>query len=378
MAGSEFGNPPATDEIEVSLFGPGYGESVLLHLGHQDWVIADSCLNKDKAPAALSYLRSLGLNPSEVVKLVVATHWHDDHVGGMGTLFRECKNAEFVCSDALRNDEFLTLVTSLKARPMMTSSGVKEFDEVLQVLKERSIARSKFASPTWALANRRIWARPSGKSTVPAEIYSLSPSDLSITLAKHAIASLIPQAGQAKRRVSPRPPNHVAVVLWVRVSNSTILLGSDLEDTKEPSTGWIAVLDSTSRPSDRASVFKVAHHGSITAYQPRVWSEMLISQAVATLTPFIRGRTILPTKADSKRICEHTAKSFSTADTRAREIRGRSNIVIKTIRETVRSIKEVPASSGVVRLRKMVSDPAEADWAAKLFGTALPLKNLCA
>lgn len=378
MAGSEFGYPPAADEIEVSLFGPGYGESVLLHLGHQEWVIVDSCLNKAKTPAPLAYLRSLGLNPSEVVKFVVASHWHDDHVGGMGELFRECKSAIFVCSVALRNDEFLTLVTSLKSRPMMTSSGVKEFDEVLQVLEERRIAKSRIASPTWAGANTRIWARPLGKAIVPAEIYSLSPANASITLAMRAIASLMPQAGQAKRRVSFRPPNHVAAALLVKVGNSFILLGSDLEDTKEPSTGWIAILDSPGRPSDKASVFKVAHHGSVTAYQPRVWSEMLVPQTFATLTPFIRGRTVLPTKADAKRTCGHTANSFSTADTKTRETKGRSNVVIKTIRETVRSIKEVPTSSGVVRLRKMASDPAEAAWTATLFGTAVPLKNLCA
>jgi metallo-beta-lactamase superfamily protein len=377
LAGSEVGHPPSVDEVEVSFFGPGYGESVLLHLGQQDWVVVDSCLNKAKVPAALAYLRLLGLDPSEVVKLVIATHWHDDHVGGLGAAFRECKNAMFVCSDALRNDEFLTLVTSMKSRSMMISPGVKEFNEVMEVLKERTTGRSRSVSPTWAVANRRVWTHPPGQSTLPAEIHSLSPSDTSITLAKQAIGALIPQAGQSKRRVSSRPPNHVAVVLWVKVGNSSILLGSDLENTREPSCGWTAILDSASRPQDKASIFKIAHHGSSTAYQPRVWSEMLIPQPYATLTPFLRGNISLPGKADAKRICEHTSNSFSTADTKTREIKGRSNIVIKTIRETVRSIKEVPASSGMVRVRKVASAPAEATWTVQLFGTALPLNRLC-
>ncbi len=39
-------NAPEPDEIEVSLIGPGYGESVLVHLGDGEWVVADSCVEK--------------------------------------------------------------------------------------------------------------------------------------------------------------------------------------------------------------------------------------------------------------------------------------------------------------------------------------------
>lgn len=375
MAGNEVGSPPGPEEIEVSLFGPGYGEGALIHLGHQEWIIVDSCLNRAKISAPLAYLRSLGLNPSEVVKFVVASHWHDDHVGGIGRLFRECNNASFVCSAALRNDEFLTLVAAFKSRPMMVSSGVKEFGEVLEVLEERSAAQSNTLSPIWAGANTRIWARSGG---IPSEIYSLSPSNASLTLALREIASLLPQTGQPKRRVSSRPPNHTAIVLLIRVGSNLILLGSDLEDTKEPSTGWIAILDSLGRPSDKASVFKIPHHGSLNAYNPRVWSEMLVHQPVAMLTPFILGKTILPTKADAKRTCEHTENAFSTADTKTRETRGRASVVTKTIRETVRSIREVPISTGMIRLRKAASISNETAWNVSLFGTAVPLKNLCA
>lgn len=379
MAGNEFGNSPAENEIEVSLFGPGYGESILLHLGLGDWLIVDSCLDKAKAPVPLDYLRSIGLDPSDVVKLVVATHWHDDHVGGLGTVFRRCNAARFVCSDALKGEEFLTLVRAMKHRSMMTSPGVKELNEILEVLEERCDTKSGVATPTWAIAERILWTRPAGaKSQFPAQVISLSPSDASVTLAQREIAALLPKTGESKRRVTPRPPNHNAVVLWIKVGNVSVLLGSDLENTNEPKTGWMAILDSTFRPQDRASVFKVAHHGSSTAYQPRIWGEMLITEPVATLTPFIRGRITLPTKADATRICTHTAHSYSTANTKPREIKGRSNIVTKTIRETVRSIREVPASSGVIRLRKAALEPADASWRVELFGTALPLHNLYA
>lgn len=32
---------PEVGEIEVSVFGPGYGESILLHAGDNDWFLID-------------------------------------------------------------------------------------------------------------------------------------------------------------------------------------------------------------------------------------------------------------------------------------------------------------------------------------------------
>ena len=37
---------PSAREIEVSLFGPGYGECVLVHLGEGQWMIVDSCVEQ--------------------------------------------------------------------------------------------------------------------------------------------------------------------------------------------------------------------------------------------------------------------------------------------------------------------------------------------
>ena len=48
--------PPCHDELEVSIFGPGIGESVVVHLGYGDWIVVDSCLNpRTRLPAALEY-----------------------------------------------------------------------------------------------------------------------------------------------------------------------------------------------------------------------------------------------------------------------------------------------------------------------------------
>ena len=71
------------DQIEVTVIGPGFGESIVIHVGSNQWVVVDSCLDsRTGAPAALTYLNTLGVDPSVGVKLIVASHWHDDHIGG--------------------------------------------------------------------------------------------------------------------------------------------------------------------------------------------------------------------------------------------------------------------------------------------------------
>ena len=79
----EVGVAPSKDEVEVTLLGPGYGESIVVHFGQGEWIIVDSCINDAREPQALEYLRAIGVEPDEAVSLIVATHWHDDHIRGM-------------------------------------------------------------------------------------------------------------------------------------------------------------------------------------------------------------------------------------------------------------------------------------------------------
>ena len=85
----EGGAPPRDGEFELTLLGPGYGESVVMHVGAGVWVLVDSCGRAD-APAALEYLAKVGVDPAEAVKLIVASHWHDDHMRGMAHLAHTC------------------------------------------------------------------------------------------------------------------------------------------------------------------------------------------------------------------------------------------------------------------------------------------------
>lgn len=365
--------PPQADEIEVSVFGPGYGESVLVHLGLNEWLVVDSCLEPNlKTPAPLNYLRKIGVEVSRAVKLIVASHWHDDHVAGLSGIFRRCRSADFVCSEALTSEEFLTLTRALGSRSMMESSGVDELSKILEILRKRLEGRTASKGPEWAVANRLLLRRD---DSIPYEVYSLSPSSGSITLALTQIGSLLPRERDRKKRLVALTPNHVAVVLWIKIGTVLVLLGSDLEETHDGRTGWSVIVDSTTRPSGKASIFKVPHHGSANADQPRVWSEMLVQNPFAILAPFNQGNVSLPTKRDAERICSRTERGYSTAMLRKRTIR-RPSAVERTIKEVVRSIRLTSGSSGQVRLRTRAVGASEEEWKVELFGDALPLNQL--
>ena len=382
MVGSDVQAPPERSEIEVSLFGPGYGENLVLHLGDNTWIIVDSCIDPTTGePASLAYLHHMQIDPATAVQQVIATHWHDDHIRGLGRIVQACASAEFVCSAALRQDEFLTLVTAYGRHAMMASPGVQEFYDVIQALQERRqrVSSPQLRPPVFATAGRCLWRSEVHISGLryPCTIHALSPSDTSILLAHRHIANLLPREGVTKPRVPALTPNHAAVVLWVNIGEVFVLLGSDLEETGNPETGWSVILGSTTHPQGKAAVFKVPHHGSRTADHPQVWQDMLTPGPLAVLTPFSRGNVSLPTRQDADRICVRAEQAYTTAMPRQRRRRDRPNAVEKLIQDTVRFIREVHPSIGQIRLRTNLAK-TPLSWRVELFGDARLLKQIYA
>ena len=69
--------PPQADELELSLFGSGCGECVVVHLGANEWMIVDSCIHENGEPVSIAYLKEMGIDVGRQVPIVVASHWHD-------------------------------------------------------------------------------------------------------------------------------------------------------------------------------------------------------------------------------------------------------------------------------------------------------------
>ena len=344
--------PPKPDEIEVSLFGTGYGECAIVHIGSDNWVIVDSCYDAESQPVALAYLRAIGSNPEKVVRLIVATHWHDDHIRGISEMVEVCRSATFCCAGALSRTEFLAAVGALESNPATPNgSGMRELYKTFSLLDQRR------TRPVYGFANRRIFQRNG------CEIWSLSPFDKEFTDFLLQIGSLVPKNYEATRRIPSLTPNSVAVVLLIRVNHTVLLLGSDLERT-----GWLDILDLSERPDWKASVFKVPHHGSENAHEDRVWADMLLGEPVALLAPWQRGGRELPTEGDVNRILSLTPTAYSTTLQYSRRARIRNNPVERTIRESGARIRRISQSPGVIRLRKRSS--GNVAWNIETFGSA--------
>jgi hypothetical protein len=358
MTNDDYLVPPAADELEISLFGPGYGESIVIHIGCSQWILIDSCKNpQTKKPAALSYLTDLKVDMALSVRLVVATHWHDDHIRGISAILRDCPSAKIAISAALDQQNFLDLIAAYANR--QSTDGVGEFIEIFRILQERKQTRTPIRAPILASSDKLLHrdAVQIGSDSLPVEVYSLSPSDASIIRAMLSIAELMPAEDTLPLRIPSVSPNYASVVLWIKLGEHRILLGADLETSADPALGWVAVLRSEA-VSGKATVFKVAHHGSHNAHEQLVWSEFLMNDPLAVLTPFRRGNRILPTPEDIRRISTATSNGYITAAPVTQSRKWTNRVVRDTLNQATRRILSVHPGWGQIRLRKKSSTKA--------------------
>lgn len=341
--GQNLSSAPAWNEIEVSLFGPGYGECVLVHLGEGRWLVVDACIDcKSRQPPVLSYLDKLGVNATEAVKLIVASHWHDDHARGLAQIVEYCNQAHFCLSEAMTSTEFLTLINAYQYPVTETGSGSNELSKVLRVLQQRK----SIPTPKFILANMCLWSASLRDGTT-CKIYALSPSQAASLLAKREFGALL-QEGNERRRLFVPGPNHVAVVLWVEIGSLRILLGSDLEETTNPNTGWSVILAESTCTDGQANLFKIPHHGSETGHCEAAWEKLLSPRPVALLTPFSKSH--LPRQTDKERICRLTDKAYITKSQRSKPLK-RSKVVQDRIKLMAKRLMPLEYSTGHIRCR---------------------------
>ena len=361
-------SPPLTDEIEISLFRPGVGECVVLHLSAGNWMVVDSCCLSSGRPVALEYLESLGVDVATQVKSLVITHWHDDHIRGMADLLREAKSAKFACSSALQCKEFFTLVLAKKGIKLVEhSSGISEFSEILDVLQERAGGRFAVGPDTWVREGLRLYSQ---STPYFAEVHGLSPSDQTITDAIGKFAKLMPVPRKSIRQFPNLGPNDTSVALLVRTLNFGILLGADLERGRSSRCGWQAVVTSQNRPQDRSSIFKVAHHGSSNGDLDDIWTNLLTKNPFVMVTPY--SRSDLPSTSDVARLKRRANEIYCTAWPASFPSRRRGRAVEKTLKEGGVTLRSAGKSTGHIRIRLPITGQPD-DARVELFDGAVRL-----
>jgi len=344
-------SPPANNELELSLFGPGVGECLVVHLGNGDWMVVDSCRNKSTGnPIALDYLTEIGVDVARQVKVVLVTHWHDDHIKGVADLFKAAASATFVYPEALSSDQFLRLVASGTNRHFIQQeSGVSEFGAVLSELSRRR--KEGLAGRNHIRAKSNTCVYRNNSASFPIEVHALSPSEKSCELALAAFAKSLPEVGESIGKVRPPNPNEVSIVLLVVTPIVSYLLGGDLERAFDNERGWLAILDSEVRPKSRSDVFKVSHHGSTNGDDARIWTELLVETPYALITPYGRGSKPLPSAEDVERVKRRTDHAYCTQWPISSKRVRRDTAVEKGIRETALNWRTSQRTPGQIRLR---------------------------
>ncbi|MCK5615459.1 MBL fold metallo-hydrolase [Candidatus Pacearchaeota archaeon] len=348
------------NEVEVSIFGGGYGESILVHPGNNEWIIIDSFRSPyTKRPVALEYLEKLNVNINEAVKLIVATHWHDDHVGGLSEIVDVCKNASFVTPGAISSKEFLNFLYAdidLKEKRY----GNKELGVILEEYNQRN------KTVVLATENKRILNRPF------YEVYSLAPSDYSTLNAIKEIATLLPEEHKPRKAIPNPKVNNSSIVLLIIVNGEGILLGGDIEETNNLRQGWLRIINSCEKPQSKSFLFKISHHGSKNSHHDGIWINLLNKESVSFLTAFSLGNNSLPSESDIKRILSKTDNAWITSNPRqGRRVCKRDRTTEKTIKQSVKSIKSL-SDEGHIRIRRR---HGEGKYEIELFGTASKLQN---
>lgn len=374
--GNSLGVPPDARHLELSVFGPGFGESLLLHLGNGNWAVVDSCLDRETGePAALRYLSQISVDPSRAIQLVVATHWHDDHIRGISKVFEMARSATFVCTGALE-EHFLKKVVTIwqGTRLLPGGSGVDEINQVLRELKRRS-PNSQYAVPKLAGVGRRIWPIPDRENPMGMSIKCLAPSDAAVLATQARLAAFFPPKNTNRRRLPLVDANGTSVVLSVEASGHRILLGGDLDSPAERSLGWLSIVDDHSGVDAKHQAFKVPHHGSAKNDHDDMWRTLTTSDVYTVTTPFVTGGVSLPKTEDCSRILGKSPNAYLSAPPVAGRFRDGNRAVERAVLETARSVQVVPGKYGHVRLRKAIAGAPHSPWDIELFGSAVKMSD---
>ncbi|GMU86956.1 MAG: hypothetical protein AMXMBFR48_21970 [Ignavibacteriales bacterium] len=133
---SKKGNSPEDDEFELSVFGNGNGESVVLHLGDKKWAIIDSFQTFEKQSVPLEYIRQCSGNNYEI-EFVLATHWHNDHVKGISDILADDSTQTFFQSAALSTEIFAQFISLVNQRNLRYTHPASEYFKIYDLLSKK-------------------------------------------------------------------------------------------------------------------------------------------------------------------------------------------------------------------------------------------------
>jgi len=341
-------NPPLSSEFEFSLLGRGkaYGESIVLHLGDNKWGIIDNCINhKSKESLALEYLQKLKI-PFDNVQFIVCTHWHQDHITNITSLFQKCPKAIFYLSSALNCENFKALICfqgKINSHFNATSQFVKLIKYAIE--SGRKVIR---VNQDQILFSNNI-------SGCNLKIVALSPTEETKRHFEKTTKKMMENISGIESSVCKPEPNLQSIVCYIKIGDFSVLLGGDLENDNKEGLGWQGVLESIelSANTQKVNIFKVPHHGSENAYDEQIWKKIVaFKKAHLVTTPLKNGNALLPNTEMIQNICNFSKNFYLTSNPYSIKSGKHNRKVQKFIKKSGLNIKKISQELGQVRFRK--------------------------
>ena len=358
-----------SEEIEVSVFGKGFGECIIINCGQNEYVVIDSFINPvTKNPIAIDYLNSMN-EPITSIKKMVVTHWHSDHIRGVSAILEKAgENIKIVLNPIIKHEEFNRFLQyGINEKQESTS----EFNNILSIIKQRGPSCVVIAG-----CDKRIF---SDEISTPVELFSLSPQDSEVVEYINAL-----NTEQQDTSIEYLDNNLLSVVILMKYFDQGILLGGDMENSSNKNNGWNAIVNNYSHTSVHPSLFKVPHHGSSTGHNKDVWEKILADMPISVLSTYNKS-TKLPKDTDVKRLVSLSKKVYVVGNKIKRD-----RVLEQKLRKNKSniSIELIPQDIGLVRYRRNITSMnreclietfgAVQEYQADKDGVDYESSNLCA
>ena len=241
--------------LYLIVFGPGYGESIIIRVPPDQWLVVDSLTIEPKASSpAVSMMRKHGTRWTGVI----LTHPHEDHAAGLSAVLESAGGGPIGC------------VAPYVEPPAEWMTTDDPETHLRRGAVEDALAAIQYR---WEREGGARWELVSGDERTfgDARVHVLHPSANDV---KEAMTS-----------PPPDDPNALASPLLIEWRDVRLVLGSDL-----PKRGWRAVHQrSAALDLGRHHGFKVSHHGSKGALHDVVLTSANRNR-LWVVSPFQRGR----------------------------------------------------------------------------------------
>jgi hypothetical protein len=235
------------EHLYLFIFGPGFGESILIRVPPDHWILIDSCRIAHRPAAFHVFERYPGRKTCAVL-----THCHRDHYPGFCDVLDEGDWSHIGCSD-LRVEHLASIGES--ADPEERQAG--ELEHLLATIRRNWEFRPTSRWWTWRSSSRLVGE---------AQLLSLHPEE------------------SAVRKDRRSPPNDLSTAILLEWKATRLLLGADVEHLH-----WTPICTEFGALGNHAAM-KIPHHASLEALHEGILAGT--PGRAWIVTPYNRGRRL--------------------------------------------------------------------------------------